>query len=92
LTDSPVAAPGEAAGDTRDSDDLIGLRRTAKYRNRRGREVAGLVASGRTSKDIAASLYLSGKTIESHLARIYDKLDVHSRAALIAVIVREGGG
>ena len=58
----------------------------------REREVAGLVASGRTNKDIAASLYLSEKTIESHLAHIYDKLDVHSRAALTAMIVREDGG
>jgi len=58
----------------------------------REREVAGLVASGKTNKDIAAALYLSEKTIESHLARIYDKLDVHSRAALTAIIVRQGTG
>ena len=58
----------------------------------REREVAGLVASGKTNKDIAATLYLSEKTIESHLARIYDKLDVHSRAALTAIIVREDSG
>jgi DNA-binding NarL/FixJ family response regulator len=57
----------------------------------REREVAGLVASGMTNKDGAASLYLSQKTIESRLARIYDKLDVHSRAALTAVIARHGG-
>src|SRR5262249_22485204 len=58
----------------------------------REREVAGLVAAGKTNKDIAAALYLSEKTIESHLARIYNKLDVHSRAALTALIVREGTG
>src|SRR5262245_27401729 len=45
-----------------------------------------MVASGRTNKDIAAALFLSEKTIESHLARIYNKLDIHSRAALTAVI------
>ena len=56
----------------------------------REREVAGLVAAGKTNKHIAAALYLSEKTIESHLARIYDKLGVHSRAALTAVIVRQG--
>jgi DNA-binding CsgD family transcriptional regulator len=54
----------------------------------REREVAGLVASGKSNKDIAAVLYLSEKTIESHLARIYGKLDVHSRAALTAMVVR----
>ena len=58
----------------------------------REREVAGLVAAGKSNKDIAAVLYLSEKTIESHLARIYNKLDVHSRAALTALIVREGTG
>ena len=58
----------------------------------REREVAGLVASGKTNKDIAAALYLSEKTIESHLARIYNKLDVHSRAALTALIMRESTG
>ena len=54
----------------------------------REREVAAMVARGRTNKDIAAALFLSEKTIESHLARIYSKLDVHSRAALTAVIAR----
>jgi DNA-binding CsgD family transcriptional regulator len=54
----------------------------------REREVAAMVATGRTNKDIAAALFLSEKTIESHLARIYAKLDVHSRAALTAVITR----
>jgi DNA-binding CsgD family transcriptional regulator len=56
----------------------------------REREVATMVATGRTNKDIAAALFLSEKTIESHLARIYTKLDVHSRAALTAVIARAG--
>jgi len=58
----------------------------------REREVARLVASGKTNKGIAAALYLSEKTIESHLARIYNKLDVHSRAALTAMIVRGDAG
>ena len=56
----------------------------------REREVAAMVASGRTNKDIAAALFLSEKAIESHLARIYNKLDIHSRAALTAVIARAG--
>jgi DNA-binding NarL/FixJ family response regulator len=56
----------------------------------REREVAAMVAGGRTDKDIATALFLSEKTIESHLARMYGKLDVHSRAALTAVIARAG--
>jgi DNA-binding NarL/FixJ family response regulator len=56
----------------------------------REREVADEVAAGKTNRDIAATLFLSEKTIESHLARIYSKLDVHSRAALTAIVARQG--
>jgi ATP/maltotriose-dependent transcriptional regulator MalT len=57
----------------------------------REREVANEVAAGKTNRDIAATLFLSEKTIESHLARIYTKLDVHSRAALTAIVMRHRG-
>lgn len=40
----------------------------------RERGVAGRVASGDTNRKVAAALFLSEKTIGSHLARIYDKL------------------
>jgi DNA-binding NarL/FixJ family response regulator len=57
----------------------------------REREVARHVMLGETNREVAAALCLSAKTIESHLARIYDKLGVHSRAALVAIIGREEG-
>ena len=56
----------------------------------REREVATLVAAGNRNRDVAAALYLSEKTVESHLARIYDKLGVRSRAALATLIADEG--
>jgi DNA-binding CsgD family transcriptional regulator len=46
--------------------------------------VAELVASGRTNKEVAAALFLSVKTIESNLSRVYDKLRVRSRSELAA--------
>jgi DNA-binding CsgD family transcriptional regulator len=46
------------------------------------RRVAGLVAEGRSTKEVAASLFVSPKTVEGHLSRIYAKLGIHSRAAL----------
>ena len=49
-------------------------------------EIATLVAAGKRNRDVAAALFLSEKTVESHLARIYDKLGVHSRAALATII------
>ncbi len=50
----------------------------------REREVAGLVAEGRTNREIAGALFLSEKTVERHLSRIFGKLGVSSRAALAA--------
>jgi ATP/maltotriose-dependent transcriptional regulator MalT len=55
----------------------------------REREVADLVAAGKRNRDVATALFLSEKTVESHLARIYDKLGVRSRAALAAIIAGE---
>jgi DNA-binding CsgD family transcriptional regulator len=48
----------------------------------REREVARLAGAGLSSKDIAAALHLSVRTIDSHLARVYRKLGVSRRAAL----------
>src|SRR5205823_4375839 len=55
----------------------------------REREVADQVAAGKTNRAIADALFLSQKTVESHLARIYDKIDARSRLALAALITRE---
>jgi DNA-binding CsgD family transcriptional regulator len=56
---------------------------------RREREVAGEVAAGKSNREVAQTLFLSEKTIESHLARIFGKLDIHSRAALAAIVARQ---
>ena len=44
--------------------------------------VAALAAEGRSTKEIAAALVVSPKTVEGHLTRIYEKLGVRSRAEL----------
>ncbi|GIJ32694.1 helix-turn-helix transcriptional regulator [Micromonospora sediminimaris] len=48
----------------------------------REREIAGLATTGLSNKEIAARLYLSPRTIESHLNRVFAKLQVHSRTAM----------
>jgi ATP/maltotriose-dependent transcriptional regulator MalT len=55
----------------------------------REREIAELVGEGKTNKAIAAELFLSEKTIESHLSRVFSKLGVSSRAAVAGAIARE---
>ena len=50
----------------------------------REREMAELVAQGYTNKEMAARLFLSENTVESHLSRAFAKLDVRSRSALAA--------
>jgi ATP/maltotriose-dependent transcriptional regulator MalT len=55
----------------------------------RERQVALLAAAGHPSRTIAEHLYLSVRTVDNHLARIYDKLGVSSRAELGAAIDRD---
>ena len=52
----------------------------------REREVADLVADGRANKEIAAELFLSERTVETHLTRIYGKLDLANRTQLAALV------
>jgi len=58
--------------------------------SRREREVAELVADGRSNRQIAAALFVSAKTVETHLAKVFTKLGVSSRAAVAAAIGRDG--
>ncbi len=53
----------------------------------RERAVADLVASELTNREIAARLFVSDKTVESHLSRAFAKVGVGSRAALAAAVV-----
>jgi ATP/maltotriose-dependent transcriptional regulator MalT len=48
------------------------------------RRVAELVAQGHTTKEVAAELFVSAKTVEGHLSHIYAKIGVRSRAELAA--------
>ncbi|MGZ4186002.1 MAG: AAA family ATPase [Solirubrobacteraceae bacterium] len=45
-------------------------------------QIGLLLASGKTTRETAAALFLSPKTIEYHLRHVYQKLDIHSREEL----------
>jgi DNA-binding CsgD family transcriptional regulator/tetratricopeptide (TPR) repeat protein len=54
------------------------------------REVATLAAGGLTNRRIAARLFVTEKTVEAHLSRIYRKLQVRSRAEIAAMLGSDG--
>jgi non-specific serine/threonine protein kinase len=53
-------------------------------------EVLRLLAQGLTNQEIADALFISPRTVTSHVTNILTKLDVHSRAGAAAVAARSG--
>jgi predicted ATPase/DNA-binding CsgD family transcriptional regulator len=76
-TDLAMAVAGGAAPGDRDRSPQVPL-------TRREQQVAALVASGRTNRQIGRVLGISEKTAEVHLHHVMSKLDVRSRAEVAA--------
>jgi DNA-binding CsgD family transcriptional regulator len=94
-------APDHAAGNGHDPDAaaaspvLIGLAgAVAKAKpdtfglSGREREVLGLIAQGRTNREIGEHLFISQKTVGVHVGKILDKLNVSGRVEAAAVAIR----
>jgi len=102
--DGELAALGAARYRDEAARELRRLGRRAATRQRRGsgtgidglsgreREIADLVAQGRTNREIGAELFLSEKTIEGHLTRLFAKLGVGSRAGVAEAVGRARAG
>jgi len=56
----------------------------------REREIVQRIAEGQTTKEIAALLGLSVKTVESHRINLMRKLDIHETATLVRYAIRRG--
>jgi two-component system response regulator NreC len=56
----------------------------------REREIFQLIAEARSSKEVADLLDISPATVETHRARILQKLDIHNVAELVLYAVRRG--
>ncbi|MDH5280803.1 MAG: response regulator transcription factor [Thermoleophilia bacterium] len=93
----------EALGALRDADEAAALMRSlgAKSRSgpratglltRRELEVLHLLGEGLANREIAERLFISPKTAEHHLSRIYAKLGVRTRAEAVAFAVRHLDG
>ncbi len=54
-------------------------------------QIALLVSEGLSNRDLGARLFLSLKTVEFHLTRIYRKLQIHSRSELVRLMIERNG-
>ena len=56
----------------------------------REEEVLQLIADGCSTSEVAAGLFISGKTVKNHLASIYEKLEARDRTQAVLSAVRSG--
>ncbi|MEU7769477.1 LuxR C-terminal-related transcriptional regulator, partial [Nocardia sp. NPDC049190] len=54
------------------------------------RDIADRVVQGYTNREIAAQLFISRKTVEKHLARVFTKLGTSSRSEVATAMDRRG--
>ena len=57
---------------------------------KREKEILNLIADGLTSQEIAESLYISPRTVETHRANLLQKLDIKNTAGLVRYAVENG--
>jgi DNA-binding NarL/FixJ family response regulator len=53
--------------------------------------IAELVGQGWSNPDIAAELYLSRRTVQTHVSHILTKLQLHSRIEVVRALAQHGG-
>jgi DNA-binding NarL/FixJ family response regulator len=63
-------------------------RRSSKGLTRRERQIVRLIAEGKASKEIAAKLEISVRTVEAHRANLMRRLDIHSVGGLVRYAIQ----
>jgi DNA-binding NarL/FixJ family response regulator len=89
------AAGGEVALSTELAATILaeleqGVDRAASPLTPREEEVLQLIADGCSTSEVAAGLFISGKTVKNHLASIYEKLEARDRTQAVLSAVRSG--
>ena len=77
-----IAAALEAIGDRPRRTIALG----AESLTASERRVASLAVEGRSNRDIAQELFVSPKTVENHLGRVYSKLGIGNRRELAGAL------
>lgn len=62
---------------------------TASVLTRREHEILSYIVSGITNERIATELFISTQTVRNHIKNIYEKLQVHSKAQVVAKALKE---
>ncbi|OLT48389.1 hypothetical protein BJF85_12770 [Saccharomonospora sp. CUA-673] len=86
IRDELRAAGDRADGDRAAGDTATGERIAADILTPQQERIAGLVADGRTNREVAERLAISQRTVEHHLRNIFVRLGVRSRVELTAVV------
>jgi DNA-binding NarL/FixJ family response regulator len=81
-----LGARAEARGPAAADDSGVGSL------TKREREISELIADRMTNKQIASQLFLSEKTIESHIRNVFNKLGASSRVEVARIIERDRRG
>jgi DNA-binding NarL/FixJ family response regulator len=88
LADALAMAKGETPADDFLADGSGGS--AARKLTRRENEIAALVAAGLGNREIAARLFLSKRTVDSHMEHIFTKLGFSSRTQLARWVLGQG--
>lgn len=67
--------------------DIFNMTKLSKILSKREKEILDLVASGQSNKDIANTLFISEKTVRTHLHNIFRKLDISKRTEAVSLMM-----
>ena len=81
LADVDIDVPGPSVAADRRDDSTLSLREE---------EVLRLLVAGQTDREIAGNLFISPRTVQGHVAHIFDKLGVNTRTAAVTAAFQSG--